>query len=282
MLCEHCGNRLEGPYCGRCGAAAPSTPGRTGETSDPREPTHLASYRADAAGRSPGSSGGYPPYGYSSHPGYPEYPEGYPDSYSSMPPAYPAPGQSSGGMRKAILALAAAVVIAAVMLAVSRPWQSQESSEEAQANPTVTVTSSAAPAAAQQSAAQQSGGQQSGGQQAAPAPAASAQAPAPARSAAPAPAQPQSAAQRYRMYHQGSGIGGPFDKVATLHSTTSRPFMVDVATAYRDSGAAGGSVVLQDIYSVAAGRHVTMSCSPQGDATVLCTGGRNARVLLYN
>ena len=169
------------------------------------------------------------------------------------------------------------MVIAAVMLAVSRPWQSQESSEEAQANPTVTVTSSAAPAAAQQSAAQQSGGQQ-----AAPAPAASAQAPAPARSAAPAPAQPQSAAQRYRMYHQGSGIGGPFDKVATLHSTTSRPFMVDVATAYRDSGAAGGSVVLQDIYSVAAGRHVTMSCSPQGDATVLCTGGRNARVLLYN
>ena len=273
MLCEHCGKRLEGPYCGGCGAAAPSTPGAAGETSDPREPTHLASYQAGAAGQSP-ASGGYPPYGYSS------YPEGYPDGYPSMPPAYPAPGQSSSGMRKAILALAAAVVIAAVMLAVSRPWQSQESGTEAQANPTVTVTSSAAAAAGQQSAGQAA----SGGQQAAQAPAATAQAaaPAPARTQAPAPAQPQSAEQRYRMYHQGSGIGGPFDKVATLHSTTSRPFMVDVATAYRDSGAAGGSVVLQDIYSVAAGRYVTMSCSPQGDATVLCTGGRNARVLLYN
>lgn len=274
MLCEHCGKRLEGPYCGGCGAAAPSTPGAAGETSDPREPTHLASYQAGAAGQSP-ASGGYPPYGYSS------YPEGYPDGYPSMPPAYPTPGQSSSGMRKAILALAAAVVIAAVMLAVSRPWQSQESSNEAQANPTVTVTSSAA-AAGQQSAGQAA----SGGQQAAPAPAATAQAaapaPAPARTQAPAQAQSQSAEQRYRMYHQGSGIGGPFDKVATLHSTTSRPFMVDVATAYRDSGAAGGSVVLQDIYSVAAGRYVTMSCSPQGDATVLCTGGVNARVLLYN
>ena len=65
-----------------------------------------------------------------------------------------------------------------------------------------------------------------------------------------------------------------------LTETTSLPFTEAVREAYDRSGAAGSSTKVR-AYSSVTGRTYTMTCEAQPDATVICTGGRNARVLLW-
>lgn len=87
---------------------------------------------------------------------------------------------------------------------------------------------------------------------------------------------------RYDIQHQESGFGGTFGSAATLTDATSEPFMRAVANAYANSGAAGGSTVLDGVYSPVTGRSYVMTCDKQSDGAVVCSGGNNARVLLFN
>lgn len=77
-----------------------------------------------------------------------------------------------------------------------------------------------------------------------------------------------------------SGLPGPLGHAGTLTETTTSEFATNIAQAYADSGAAGASAQVS-AYSPTTERTYELDCEPQGDKTVICTGGRNARVILW-
>lgn len=84
-----------------------------------------------------------------------------------------------------------------------------------------------------------------------------------------------------RLYHRASGIPGHFSEGAGLTESTSAPFVRAVAEEYARSGANGGSLRLR-AFSETTGKFYDMDCVDQGDRTVVCSGGRNARIILWD
>lgn len=82
------------------------------------------------------------------------------------------------------------------------------------------------------------------------------------------------------VYIVVSGLPGPFGHAGTLTESTTSEFATNVAQAYADSGAAGASAQVS-AYSPTTERTYEMDCEPRGDNTVICTGGRNARIVLW-
>lgn len=75
-------------------------------------------------------------------------------------------------------------------------------------------------------------------------------------------------------------IPGEYSRASALNDVTSMPFTEAVGRAYAESVADGSSTVLT-VYSPVTKKTYTMTCEPQPDSSVLCTGGNNARVLLW-
>ncbi|WP_313566946.1 zinc ribbon domain-containing protein [Mobilicoccus sp.] len=92
----------------------------------------------------------------------------------------------------------------------------------------------------------------------------------------------EGAGSSYRLYHTEQGFGGVFSRAATLTRTTTAPFMANVARAYAESGANGESITLVGVYSPVTGLSYSMTCTRRSTGAVVCVGGNNAEVLLYN
>lgn len=82
------------------------------------------------------------------------------------------------------------------------------------------------------------------------------------------------------MYKEITSVTGHFPNAGTLTDTTSAEFLRAVANQYALSGASGASVTIQ-AYSPVRKQLYDMDCVDQGDDTVICTGGRNAVILLW-
>lgn len=82
------------------------------------------------------------------------------------------------------------------------------------------------------------------------------------------------------VYETVSDLPGRFTHAGTLTQTTSVEFTANVARAYYDTGADGASTQVS-AYSPATERTYELDCQAQPEGTVLCTGGRNARIVLW-
>lgn len=77
-----------------------------------------------------------------------------------------------------------------------------------------------------------------------------------------------------------SDLPGRFSHAGTLTDTTTVEFTANVGRAYADSGANGASAEIQ-AYSPTTERTYDVTCEAQADNTVICTAGRNARIVLW-
>ncbi len=91
---------------------------------------------------------------------------------------------------------------------------------------------------------------------------------------------PTAAEPSQTIYQRISGVGGHFPNAGTLNESTSVPFMQAVADEYARSGADGGSTRVR-AYSPTTDMVYDIDCTDQGDGTVICAGGRNARIILW-
>lgn len=293
IFCPECGTALApgGAFCDECGTPAP-TGGADADTStrlggseavfgrpadpaaqatghdDHAEPTMMAPRLSPQEASAPpmGAAGGMGVAGAT--------------AYGAPPPVYPAPAyaapppRSGGAAKWALMGVAGIALVAAAFFGTRYVMDDEETTAAPAPSPSATATAApsepATPAAAAPTASPSG---------------ATATAPPTHRVSAPPeePAAPGLGAGRhYSLHHTDSGYGGAFSKAATLTSSTTRPFMVAVASAYAESGAAGGSVVLEGVYSPVTGKTYRMTCTQQPDTAVICRGGNNAEVLLYN
>lgn len=81
-------------------------------------------------------------------------------------------------------------------------------------------------------------------------------------------------------HYRTASLPGYYESVSTLNDTTTLPFAVNVGIAYNDSGANGGSTTVR-AHSAATGKTYTMACQAQDDGSVVCAGGRAARLRLW-
>lgn len=261
-FCGECGtpHEPEAAFCAGCGSpvgggsapaadVAEGTAGSAAGASD--APTQVApvAYGAlpslDAQG---GSIFGLPPTSQTG-----EGAGGYPAPvYAAAPPS-----SSNTTVRNAVIAVAAALVLLGGIFAAMQLFGSDRSTPPAAAPSPV---ASSAPSSTE-----------AGGSASMPpttAPTTSARTPVDIRAS-------------YTVYSTASGFSGPYAKAASVTSLTSAKFVPSVAQAYAASGA-DGDVVLRDVHSPETGKDYTMTCRAQGDGTVLCSGGNNAQVVLYN
>lgn len=275
-----------GPFCGNCGApvsdddlfcgasgarrhdAEDSPPGATGDTQLEDRATLLAGQ--GVFGGPPGQVPPAGPSGYGGPGAPPAGPSGYGGSGATPagPPGYggygsPAPAQSTPGRgSRILLGVLSALLVVGAVFGVTRLVTAQNETQAQEGAATPTATSSATGTTGP----------------ATPTPATPA--PQPAQPTTTPPAEPVSS--RYTLHRQSYGSFGPFSQVATLTDTTSEPFMQAVASAYGASGAGGQSVVLTDVYSQTTGKYYRVTCEAQPAGEVICSGGRNARIVLFN
>lgn len=181
-------------------------------------------------------------------------PQGYEVAYSP-----PQPAQKSKGLL--IGAGVGAVVVAGAVAAFALLGGDAQDEPAPVVTATVTTTASAPPAV---QAADQS-----------------------APSAAPVAEQPaaqqisrEQAADSWPINETVYGISRTYPRASSLNGVTSRPFVGAVANAYAAAGGDGASRSIS-AYSSTTRRSYSMWCEAQPDTTVLCTGGNNARVLLW-
>lgn len=248
QYCAHCGSPLRpgSTFCGECGTAVASPDAATSPADQPTQPLRTA----DA------TPAPYPT----------PVSDGSADEGADRGSEERRPGTHRGvvlGVAAAALAVVLGVVIAATFLNREHPADNAAPA---------TSNSAQAPTSPRPSA---SSTTTAGASAATPTYTASSSATPGASESLPDPEA------QYRTYRRGTGTWGRFTKVATLHDTTSEGFMYNVAQAYADSGADGGPVVLRKVESVEAERSFDMTCSPQPQDYVRCTGGKHADVLLY-
>lgn len=77
------------------------------------------------------------------------------------------------------------------------------------------------------------------------------------------------------------GFTGHYSNAGSYSEGTTPDYIRNLVQEYNASGAAGGSARLNP-YSPTKGRAVPVSCSPQEDGTVFCSGGTAVRVRLFN
>lgn len=85
----------------------------------------------------------------------------------------------------------------------------------------------------------------------------------------------------YSVYKHIHDVPGYYQNAGTLHPSTSQGFLEAVAAEYARMEGNGYAVELT-AYSAARHENIAMSCRPQTDGNVLCTGGDRAAILLWN
>lgn len=106
------------------------------------------------------------------------------------------------------------------------------------------------------------------------------QTPSPVTTSRPGDVVGPDAAPPARVYRQISDMTGHFPNAGTLTDTTSEPFLIAVAQQYAASEANGASTFIT-AYSSVTEQVYDMTCTDQGDNTVICSGGNNAQILLW-
>lgn len=295
-FCPACGVPAteDSAFCAECGTAVSTAPGddqagtRLGGTPVLVSDTHNAPPAAATmlpdihgtmtagAGRS-GGGGAYAP---------PSSPYGHP-----APPVYPAPahGPAQGGAgKRALIGVAAAALVIAGFVGATQVMngKSEPQTVAAQPTPVASTPTSTAPVAPSTQPAGAAGGATNGAVSGvAQAPQPTGVDPAPQQEAPleePAGRPGEGAGANYRMHFTASGMGGTFDRAGTLTSSTTEQFMHAVARAYAESGAGGASTTLFGVYSPVTQKSYTMTCGAQDSGAVVCSGGNNAKVVLYN
>lgn len=275
-FCAECGAAAEqgAEFCGSCGEPIYGAPDVTriaavSSTAQSQFATQMADPGASPQGvatqyGSPAST--VPPQGY--HPGF-------------VAPAVPVEPDGSKPRKSnpntkfafgALGALGAALIIGAVLLVMN--LTGGDSDTQASPAPTTGVTGGTAAGETLDSARTAADSTVIEADQA--------NAPAAAMTSSVAvPSAPVDVSTLHTLHSTEAGFGGTYDKASAITSVTSASFTRAVARAYANSGAQG-STTLSSVYSPVTGRSYTMRCNDQGNGSVICSGGNNASVLLYN
>lgn len=94
------------------------------------------------------------------------------------------------------------------------------------------------------------------------------------------PTPPPASEPPLPVFERISGVQGYFHSAGTLTETTSEPFLRAVAGQYALSGAEGASAQVT-AYSPVTQKSYDMTCIDQGNDSVICEGGKNAKILLW-
>lgn len=189
------------------------------------------------------------------------------DSRVAAPQWSPAPPPQTSDRRAVIIGVASGSVIVALGLAAAFAFGLLGSSREA--TPPTAATTSASPTSAPTTPTETTSE-----------PTESTSSPSTPTTTATATTATTAAEPSQTIYQRTSGIDGHFPNAGTLNESTSVPFMQAVAQEYARSGANGGSTRVR-AYSPTTDMVYDIDCTDQGDGTVICAGGRDARIILW-
>lgn len=329
-FCAECGQlvALEAAFCGGCGArtdaagdvvstdpsqddavtsnsetaAIPVESDRT-ETYEPTPPPGTADDAAPPEASTPPPYAGAPESDDATVPGFTPYgatPPPIPppvdvDPYAQVAAPTAAAEKRGGGATKALLGVAAAVVIAAGAFIGVKMFSSSDA--DADRAVAASTTQSPTPGAS---------GMPSAGSTSTPTPAGVAS-PAPTAGTLPAaptagslqaaptaasgttplltPAAPSatmvdSTPPTDDFAWETSGLVGHFTHAGSLNSGTTHPFVVDVAEKYNASGA-GGQPTTVIGYSEKLKKDIPITCRPRSDGNMYCYGGNAVEIVLW-